>query len=80
MPTAYCSVLFAETLFEKDEFYVTWNCRRPEKSDSFGQALAFVGIPVGNLKDGGFPGIPALRIPGAVVFTSGQYVYYVYQR
>ena len=43
----YCSVLFAVTLFEKDEFYVTWNCRRPEKSDSFGQALAFVGIPVG---------------------------------
>ena len=59
MPTAYCSVLFAVMLFEKDEFYVTWNCRSPEKSDSCGQALAFAGIPAGNLTDGGLPRIPA---------------------
>ena len=53
--------------FEKGGFYVIWNYQDPEKNDNFGKSSKFPGIPVGNVRDRRFPGIPKWEYPVALV-------------
>ena len=46
--------MFAETYFEKDEFYVIWNYQNPEKNDNFGKSSKFPGFPVALLPYGSY--------------------------